>query len=148
MNELRIAVMEERHLPALAVIEKTCFSTPWSENALREELGKGIFLVAERKGETVGYIGCQTVLDEGYITNVAVAPDCRRYGAGRKLVRTLISHAREQSLSFVTLEVRTSNAAAIALYTNEGFRPVGTRRHFYSNPPEDAVLMTRFLEER
>lgn len=148
MNELRITVMEERHLPAVAAIEKACFSAPWSEDALREELGKGIFLVAARERETVGYIGCQTVLDEGYITNVAVAPDCRRHGIGRKMVRALVSHARDRGLSFVTLEVRASNAAAIALYANEGFRPVGTRRHFYTSPSEDAVLMTRFLEEQ
>ena len=82
-------VFDARHLAALAQIEKACFHAPWSEAMLREELGKGIFLVAERDGQAVGYVGCQTVLDEGYITNVAVSPDCRRQGVGRALIAAL-----------------------------------------------------------
>ena len=82
---MNIVVMQERHLAALAEIERACFHAPWSENMLREELGKGIFLVAEQDGRTAGYVGCQTVLDEGYITNVAVSPDFRRQGIARAL---------------------------------------------------------------
>lgn len=114
---------------------------------LREELGKGIFLVAEQDGAAVGYVGCQTVLDEGYITNVAVSPACRRQGIGRALVGALASHARGQGLTFVTLEARASNAPAIALYEGAGFRRVGVRRNFYTAPIEDAVLMTLYLKE-
>ena len=134
--------MEERHLAALAEIERACFHAPWSEQMLREELGRGIFLVAEQAGETVGYVGCQTVLDEGYITNVAVDPACRRQGIARALIDALQSRAAAAGLAFVTLEVRASNAAAIALYEKVGFVPVGTRRNFYTAPTEDAVLMT------
>ena len=82
---MNITEMQEKHLPALAELEKQCFHAPWSENMLREELGGGIFLVAEQDGEVQGYVGCQTVLDEGYITNVAVSPDFRRRGAARRL---------------------------------------------------------------
>lgn len=114
---------------------------------LREELGKGIFLVAERDGQAVGYVGCQTVLDEGYITNVAVSPDCRRQGIGRALIEELAQRARAQGLSFVTLETRASNAPAIALYEGAGFDRVGMRKNFYTAPSEDAVLMTLFLKE-
>ena len=67
---MNITEMQEKHLPALAELEKQCFHAPWSEKMLREELGGGIFLVAEQDGEVQGYVGCQTVLDEGYITNV------------------------------------------------------------------------------
>lgn len=134
--------MGERHLPALAEIEKACFHAPWSENALREELGKGIFLVAERSRTVVGYVGCQTVLDEGYITNVAVGPEARRQGVGRALLHELAARVRAEKLAFVTLEVRRSNAAAIALYESMDYEPVGTRKNFYENPTEDAVLMT------
>ena len=109
---------------------------------LREELGKGIFLVAEQDGRTAGYVGCQTVLDEGYITNVAVSPDFRRQGIARALIAELTAKAGENKLAFVTLEVRESNAPAIALYTGAGFAPVGKRKNFYSNPTKNAVLMT------
>ena len=140
---MNIVVMQERHLAALAEIERACFHAPWSENALREELGKGLFLVAEDENQTVcGYVGCQTVLDEGYITNVAVSPDFRRQGIARALIEALLAKARENGLAFVTLEVRESNAPAIALYTGAGFAPVGKRKNFYSNPTENAVLMT------
>ena len=132
---MKIVVMQERHLAALAEIERACFHAPWSENMLREELGKGIFLVAE-------HVGCQTVLDEGYITNVAVSPDFRRQGIARALIAELTAKAGENKLAFVTLEVRESNAPAIALYTGAGFAPVGKRKNFYSNPTENAVLMT------
>ena len=135
---MNIVVMQERHLVALAEIERACFHAPWSENMLREELGKGIFLVAEQDGRTAG----QTVLDEGYITNVAVSPDFRRQGIARALIAELTAKAGENKLAFVTLEVRESNAPAIALYTGAGFAPVGKRKNFYSNPTENAVLMT------
>ena len=139
---MNILVMEERHLAALAEIERACFHAPWSETMLREELGKGIFLVAEQDDRTAGYVGCQTVLDEGYITNVAVSPDFRRQGIAKALITELIEQAKAKGLAFVTLEVRESNAAARALYAGAGFAPVGIRKNFYSNPTENAVLMT------
>ena len=139
---MTITEMQEKHLPALAELEKQCFHAPWIEKMLREELGGGIFLVAEQDGEVQGYVGCQTVLDEGYITNVAVSPDFRRRGIARALIAELTAKAEENKLAFVTLEVRESNAPAIALYTGAGFAPVGKRKNFYSNPTENAVLMT------
>ena len=99
---MNITEMQEKHLPALAALEKQCFHAPWSEKMLREELGGGIFLVAEQDGEVQGYVGCQTVLDEGYITNVAVSPDFRRRGAARLLIAELIARAKEKGLAFVT----------------------------------------------
>lgn len=144
---MTIVSMEERHLAALAEIEKACFHAPWSADMLHEELGKGIFLVAEQDGEVAGYVGCQTVLDEGYITNVAVSPDCRRQGIGRTLIEELKKRAAQSGLSFITLEARASNAPAIALYEGAGFRQVGVRRNFYTAPAEDAVLMTYYLKE-
>ena len=143
---MTVVPMAERHLAALAEIEKACFHAPWSENMLREELGKGIFLVAERDGQAVGYAGCQTVLDEGYITNVAVSPGARRQGVGRALIAALAAQARAQGLAFVTLEVRASNAPAIALYEGAGFVRAGVRKNFYTAPAEDAVLMALHLQ--
>ena len=144
---MTVLPMAERHLAALVEIEKACFHAPWSESMLREELGKGIFLVAERDGQAVGYVGCQTVLDEGYITNVAVSPDARRQGVARALLAELTAAVRTRGLAFITLEVRASNAPAIALYEGAGFGRVGVRKNFYTAPTEDAVLMTLFLKE-
>lgn len=144
---MTVVPMEERHLDTLAEIEKVCFHAPWSADMLREELGKGFFLVAEQDGAAVGYVGCQTVLDEGYITNVAVSPDCRRQGIGRALIAELTERAKRAGLAFVTLEARASNAPAITLYEGAGFRRVGVRKNFYTAPAEDAVLMTLFLKE-
>ncbi len=141
---MNVTEMQEKHLPALAALEKECFHAPWSESMLREELGGGIFLVAEQDGEVQGYVGCQTVLDEGYITNVAVFPDCRRRGVAEALLHELLRRAQENGLAFVTLEVRASNAPAIALYEKLGFAPVGVRKNYYSAPVEDGVLMTKY----
>ena len=128
---MNITEMQEKHLPALAELEKQCFHAPWSEKMLREELGKGIFLAAEQDGVTAGYVGCQTVLDEGYITNVAVRPDCRRRGVAGKLLDVFERFAEGNHLAFLSLEVRASNYAAIALYGQHGYRGVGRRRNYY-----------------
>ena len=137
--------MRASHLDALAAIERACFAEPWSADALREELGRGIFLTAEADGAAVGYVGCQTVLDEGYISNVAVSPDCRRQGIGAALSAELTRRAGRLELAFLTLEARASNAPAIRLYEKMGFQQVGRRKRYYQRPQEDAVLMTLFL---
>lgn len=140
---MKIVAMEECHIAGISEVERQCFREPWNPDALREELGRGIFLAAVEGGVVAGYVGCQTVLDEGYVTNVAVLPAFRRQGVAGELVAELLRRA--EGLSFVTLEVRASNAAAIALYEKYGFEPVGTRRGFYRQPVEDALLMTRRL---
>lgn len=135
--------MAARHIAQVAAIERACFSHPWSEDGLREELGRGLFLVAEDgSGAAIGYVGCQTVLDEGYITNVAVLPAYRRRGVAEGLLRALAQ--RGSALAFITLEVRRSNAPAIALYEKMGYQAAGMRPNFYSDPTEDALLMTRY----
>ena len=113
-------------LPALAALEQACFSHPWSEKSLAETLqnGRSVFLAAEREGEVLGYLGMEFVLDEGSITNVAVFPGCRRQGVADALVTGLLHRAAAIGLATVTLEVRQSNAPAIALYEKLGFRVV------------------------
>lgn len=146
---MKILRMEECHLHALADIEKQCFGAPWSEDGLREELENptACFLVAQDENCTIcGYIGCHFILDEGYITNVAVAKQERRRGTAKALVSALLAQAREKKLQFVTLEARVSNVAAIALYEQAGFTPVGKRKNYYAAPREDALLMTWFAQ--
>lgn len=147
--EAQITDAELWMLPQLETLESECFSVPWSLEQLKSQMpdAQHCFLVA-REGETVlGYVGMMHVLDEGYISNVAVAPQARRRGLGDSLIAALMQRAEERKLSFVTLEVRESNAPAIALYEKHGFRPVGRRKNYYDLPKEDALLMTKFLSE-
>ena len=139
---------QERHLEAIAELERQCFSLPLTTEQLRRELpdDSHVFLVAEEDGRLLGYVGMQHVLDEGYISNVAVAPEYRRNGVAGALLTRLLSMASALDLSFVTLEVRAGNAPAIALYDRFGFVPVGRRKNYYSAPKEDAVLMTHYLK--
>lgn len=136
-----------RHLPQVERLEQRCFSVPWTEAQLRAQLpdDRHVFLVAERGGEVQGYVGLMHVLDEGYISNVAVSPDCRRQGIGAALIAELTRRAGRLELSFLTLEARASNAPAIRLYEKMGFRQVGRRKNYYQRPEEDAILMTLFL---
>ena len=89
----------------------------------------------------------QAVLDEGYITNVAVRPDCRKQGVAGKLLQVFLDFAQANHLAFLTLEVRASNYPAIALYGSRGFRGVGRRKNYYEHPREDAIIMTREFEQ-
>ena len=129
-------------------IEQQSFSVPWTEAMLRIQLqpDSHVFLTAETAEGVVGYVGMMYVLDEGYISNVAVHPDWRRQGVARALIRELEARAGKMLLSFLTLEVRESNAAALALYEKCGYRIVGRRKNYYEKPTEDAVLMTLTLE--
>lgn len=140
-----VARMGEGDVARLAQIERLCFSRPWSEQSLREELGNpvAVYYVAQRDGRAAGYAGMRAAGDVGYIDNVAVDPACRRMGAATLLLRALEEYARGAGLESLTLEVRRSNAAAVALYEKEGFERVGARPGFYDRPREDALIMTR-----
>ena len=143
---VRIVPMTADHLDEVAELERICFSVPWSRNMLAEELDNllSAFLVAlDDSGKVVGYAGVQVILDEGYITNVAVRPECRRQGIAAKLLQVFLDFARANQLAFLTLEVRASNYDAIALYGSRGFRSVGRRKNYYEHPKEDAIIMTK-----
>lgn len=140
----KLTPMTAEHIPQIAALERACFSRPWSEDMLREELWNesAVVIVAEGEDGTVlGYAGLQTVLDEGYIDNVAVDERFRRQGVADELIAAFVRFGQAK-LAFLTLEVRASNAAAIALYAKHGFRQVGRRKNYYEAPQEDAILMT------
>ena len=148
--DIRIVPMDASHLDAIAAIEQECFSMPWSRSMLEEELYNdcAAYLVAEDTQENVlGYAGIQVVLDEGYITNVAVRPEYRRDKVASRLVKVFFDFALAHDLSFITLEVRPSNAAAIGLYQKFGFEEVARRKNYYDKPKEDAILMTKYFKE-
>ena len=148
MRPFIITDAREELLPQIQKIEQQSFSVPWTEAMLRLQLqpDSHVFLTAEAAGDVVGYVGLMYVLDEGYISNVAVHPIWRRRGAADALLTALEARARKLLLSFLTLEVRVGNAPAIALYEKHGFRAVGRRKDYYEKPKEDAVLMTLILK--
>ena len=142
---MTIVPMDRSHLKGVAELERLCFSTPWNEAALEEELynDTASFLVAEGPdGTVVGYAGLHVILDEGYIDNVAVRPDQRRQGIADRLLEVFCRFGAAH-LRFLTLEVRPSNTAAVALYEKHGFREAGRRRDYYDAPREDALLLTK-----
>ena len=145
----QIEDVREEQLEQIEEIEKAYFSLPWTREQLKSQLKdeRHEFIAAlEEDGRVLGYVGMMYVLDEGYISNVAVAPEARRQGIGRELIEELMARAAALDLAFVTLEVRCGNAAAIALYKKQGFVPVGRRKNYYEFPREDAILMTHFLK--
>ncbi|MEE3333077.1 MAG: ribosomal protein S18-alanine N-acetyltransferase [Ruminococcus sp.] len=142
-----IRELKESEIPLIADIERVCFSTPWSEKSIEDSfcLDCNHFFVCESEGRIAGYIGLSIAADEGYILNVAVLPEYRRKGIGEALVRYVITGFGD--LAFVTLEVRPSNTAAVALYQKLGFERVGERKNYYRNPDENALLLTKFFKE-
>lgn len=147
--KITVRPMTEKDVKSVAVIEKECFSQPWSEDGIRQELfnASARFFVAEKSGEAVGYMGMHIVLDECYIANVAVLPSHRRQGIAQRLIDNALKTAGNEGCSFISLEVRVSNAGAIALYEKNGFIRMGERKNFYQSPTENALIMTKTFDK-
>ena len=132
----QIVPMDRSHIEQIARLEQACFSSPWTENMLADALfdTQASFIVAEdEEGNVLGYAGLHVIVDEGYNASALLDVFCR-FG--------------EVNLAFLTLEVRASNQAAIALYEKHGFTQAGLRKNYYDKPREDAVLMTRYFEKQ
>ncbi len=144
-----IVPFEEKHISAVYEIEKECFSVPWSEKSLREELSnsQAFFLVCLIENEVAGYIGIIDICGECNITNVAVSKKHRKQGVASALIKKAVEDAINRNSDFITLEVRKSNTPALNLYIKHGFFTVGERKNFYSHPTEDAILMTKYFKE-
>jgi len=144
---MNIREMKLEDVPAIANLEKTCFSDPWSENSIASELNNRLsyWLVADDHGTIAGYIGSQTVLDWSDVMNIAVAPEYRRQGVGEALMNGLMDHLTRVGAKVFSLEVRVSNAPAIALYEKLGFTQAGRRPNYYHHPREDALILRKEL---
>ena len=144
---MQILPILESDAKELAELDKKCFSVPWSEKSFEDESKNkiAVYYVAKIDEKIVGYAGFWHVADEGDITNIAVSPECRRQGIASKLLEQLIAEAKQRKLELLTLEVRESNVAAITLYERYGFEKIGKRKRFYTNPEEDALIMTLYF---
>ncbi|HRK22204.1 MAG TPA: ribosomal protein S18-alanine N-acetyltransferase [Fimbriimonadaceae bacterium] len=140
---LRFEKLNESHLESILAIEKLSNSAPWSERSFRGELTnpQSVFVTAIGDGKVIGYAGLWIVVDEGHITTVAVDPDYRRKGIGKRLTTEVLSRAKELGIACATLEVRASNEAAINLYEGLGFVQSARRKGYYPDNREDAIVM-------
>ena len=124
-------------------IEQVSFAVPWSRQSFWEEAAneQTLYLLLLEDEQIIGYAGAWLVLDEAQVTNVAIAPEKRGQGFGHKLMAELMACARERGARRMTLEVRPSNTAALALYKDCGFADYGRRPRYYQDNGEDAVIM-------
>lgn len=148
--------MSKEHISAVAQIEKECFCHPWNEAAFYDELDNPMALTIvaiqaddisalPNKENVAGFVNVRIINDEVYINNIAVSKAYRQRRIGTELLTSLENIVRNNKALFITLEVRESNAPAIALYKSLGYKTVGKRKKFYRDPDEDAVLMTKDL---
>lgn len=148
-REFHLRSMRSEDIAEVHALEEHIFPTPWSINSYQFEVEQNkaskpwIIETENELGEgcIAGYIVPWLLVDELHIANIAVSPLYRRLGLARKMLRhSFVQAAREGAVS-ATLEVRASNAAAQALYTEMGFKEVGRRARYYRDNGEDALLM-------
>jgi [ribosomal protein S18]-alanine N-acetyltransferase len=149
MDAITIRPMVAADLPAVLALEARCFPVPWTREHFLAELQSSLAfprVATAGAGIVVGYLCAMLVLDEGQILNVAVDPDFRGRGIGRQLLTQVLAEFHQRRASFVALEVRWSNRAAISLYAGCGFRDVGRRKAYYHDG-EDALLMEYDMQQ-
>lgn len=135
--------MEERDIPEVAELERICFSESWSERILESGLHSpyDVYYVFEQEGKILGYCNLRVLAGEGEVQRIAVHPDSRRLGVGRKMMDAMVEYAICERAYAISLEVREGNTAARNLYESYGFAGEAVRKAYYHNPTEDAVIM-------
>ena len=143
LEAVTIRPAEEADLDDVAAIERSVFNDPWSRRSFVDLVGERqvVFLVAVDGKAVVGYTIVLLTPPESELANLAVSRLMQHQGLGRRLLSEALSTARERGSKEMFLEVRASNAAAIALYSAEGFAAVGRRVRYYARPIEDAIVM-------
>jgi ribosomal-protein-alanine N-acetyltransferase len=147
-QQLVIEPMRESDVPTVQEIERRIFSTPWPRNAYYRELSSrssAHYVVLRNEvddsGEILGYGGMWRMYDEAHVTTIGVRHDLQHMGYGRVLFAGLVQAAYDMGAKWVTLEVRTSNDAAMRMYEGFGFKVIGRRKGYYTDNGEDAIVM-------
>lgn len=146
MGNLIVRKAEEEDILAIEEIERQCFALPWTYDSLYHDIIENqaaFYIVAEVDKEICGYMGIWKILDEGHITNVAVAPGFRRKHIGSAMLDVMLEVMEQSGIRSFTLEVRVSNLAAQSLYQKKGFKEAGIRKKYYEDNGEDALIMWR-----
>lgn len=147
---IEVVEMSAEHLDRIMEIENDCFAIPWSRKSMEDELDRvkrklAYYYVGLVDGVVAGYGGMWHVVTEGHITNIAVDEKYRQNGVGNAILAKIMQTAEEKDMLGVTLEVRVSNTAALALYKKHGFKMEGLRKEYYEDNKEDAYIMWRYL---
>ena len=135
----------EEHVSGMHEIEEKVFPTPWSYESILQDVCNheiAYYIAGICRGKVISYAGFWFVLDEAHITNVAVRPEYRRRGIGRKMMELILLEAKKRGIVSISLEVRVSNKPARELYKGFGFSVAGLRKGYYSDNGEDALLMS------
>ena len=147
MNDFEVRELTPEMLDEAAEIESLCFSEPWSPEALlylcKSPNTHAVAVIID--GRLAAYGGCEFVLDEASIVNIATHPDFRRRGCASAIIDALEEFLSSKSVQNIFLEVRVSNMPARTLYEGKGFRTVGTRKNYYRFPTEDAAVMLKTI---
>lgn len=153
-DQVYACLMEPKHAASVAELEKLCFTVPWSAQAFLDELEKNpaaryiVLLNKKDPTQVIAYGGYWKIFDEGHITNIAVHPDWRNRKAATYLMCQLMQFANAEGIGAMTLEVRTSNMPAQAVYSKLGFQKEGLRKNYYEDTGEDAIIMWYRKEEQ
>ena len=149
MTELKIRKALPGDIDGISALEDACFRPPWTERALTAEMKDpdGLMLIAEIGGRFSGFCMLHRAGDQAELYQIAVCHEARRRGVARELLRSAEEHVSRRGISEAFLEVRVSNAAAIGLYENAGWRAIGRRKDYYVEPVEDALLYGKELSE-
>lgn len=146
MDDLTIRMADAGDIDAIAALEQICFTTPWSRDSIAQELtgnDMALYFMAEIDGKTVGYGGMWMIVDEGHIINIAVLPEHRGRHIASLIMAVLIAFGETRGVKRFTLEVRSSNEPAKAVYRKFLFKEEGLRRGYYQDNGEDAIIMWR-----
>jgi [ribosomal protein S18]-alanine N-acetyltransferase len=141
---LAISPMRNDDIPRVLYVESLCFTTPWPRNAFHNELNDNKlahYFVGRFEDQIIAYGGLWVVLEDAHITTVAVLPEHQRKRFGEQMLVRLIEESIMRGARWITLEVRESNEAAQNLYKKYGFTVVSTRRGYYSDNDENALVM-------
>ena len=140
--------MKEEDLDQVMEIEEKSFSDPWNRSFFLQDLDSesALPLVAKVSERVAGYVCLWKILDEMQISNIAVSPELRRRGIGKRMMEKILKKAEEGDCRRITLDVRVSNQPAIGLYKKFGFRKAGQRKEYYRHPAEDALILEKVLK--
>lgn len=144
---MRLQLLEARHAAAMYELECKCFPLPWSQEQCAAAFAQKAFAAMGlfRHEELVGYISVYHTVDELEILNLAVQPEERRHGHGRRLLCMVLRLARKMAIHKILLEVRVGNKPAICLYESCGFKREGVRKKYYTDTGEDALIYVRSI---
>lgn len=142
---IKIKPMTQMDLDNVIAIEAASYGEHhWSKESFFNELSNELahyYCAFDVNDNLMGYAGTWQILEEAHITNIAVSPDYRRKKVGEVLLTTIINDCKNNGIKYITLEVRVSNTPAINLYEKYGFKSLGTRKGYYQNNNEDALIM-------